>query len=138
MHNPGGLEGVAAFLKTFPAIETGRIALCVESNVRQAAGRGQLQQLCQQCATHALPTPRRQHGHPADTALRRQPSGSHGLARIAAGQYVAAVRIQTIPFQRLGNALFNDEYRVTHGPDRGLVIAPVRLAYAAVRPGGHA
>jgi hypothetical protein len=51
---------------------------------------------------------------------------------------VAAVRIQTIPFQRLGNALFNDEYRVTHGPDRGLVIVPVRLAYAAVRPGGHA
>jgi hypothetical protein len=99
MHNPGGLEGGSAFSKSFPAIEAGRIALCVEKNLRQAAGRGQLQQLCQQSATHTPPTPRRQHGHPA---LRRQPSGSHGLTRVAPVEPVAAVRIQAIPFQFSG------------------------------------
>ncbi len=129
MHNPGEREGGAAFSKTCPTIKTGRRVLCVETDVRQATGPGQLQQSRQQRTTNAASTPGRQHGHPANPAFRRQSTGSHGVTCVVAGQYMPAVRVQIVPFQRGGNTLFDNEHGITHGTDGSLVMAPVGLAH---------
>jgi len=129
MHDPGDHEGGAAFSKTFPPIKTGRRALCVETDVCQASGPGQLQQFHQQRTTNTPATPGRQHGHPADPAFRRQSTGSHRVTCVGAGQHVPAVRVQIVPFQRHGNTLFDNEYGMTYGTDGSLVMAPVGLAH---------
>jgi len=124
MGNARFVEHVAARDEPVARVERHRVDLRVEQDACVSARSRFVDQAPQQRTPRAASTPCDEHRHPADVAVWQQPRAADRLATRASRQRVQRRRIGIVPLERLGDALLDDEYRVTNRAQFARSIAP--------------
>ena len=127
MGNSGFEEWAALRLESVPLVESSGVGLRMQDDLPNAALGGDCEQFAQQRIAHSAASPGRHHRHPADMAVRQQPSGPDRHAR-GFGEHMGGGFIHAVPLQLEGNALLSDEHVLAHLPEPFAIVAPACLA----------
>ena len=138
MGDAGLLEFIPGDDEAVAGIKRHRVLLRIEDRAPMPSFAGQFDEQCEQRGTDAAPSPWPQHRDAPDMAIGQQSSASDRIPVPVRRERMRAKRIDSVPLERLGNPLLDDENASADCTERAAIARPIGQSQRELGRRAHA